>query len=51
MVANLLQNARSRPIVSPFLPTLLRSGLMYLLLNNTVAGDREERWLFAKDSY
>lgn len=49
MVANLQQNAKARPIVSPFLPTLLRSGVMYLLLNSAVRWDKEERWLFGKD--
>ena len=51
-VANLQQNPQQRAVVSPYLPTLLRTGLMYLLINPSIQDEacavKEERWLLAK---
>lgn len=51
LVANLEQNPLTRPIISQWLPSLLRSGIMWLLVAEAPQGDHtQERWLLAKDA-
>lgn len=61
MVANLHQNPQKRPVVGYRLPTLLRQGCMWLLLNRSTAADDnadtdtdtnlEERWLLPSNTH
>lgn len=51
MVANLHQNPQKRPIVGHRLPTLLRQGCMWLLLNQDKGLPMEERWLLPSDTW
>ena len=67
MICNLLQNPHSRPIVSSWQPALLRQGVMWLLLEDSVVPfsptsskkvpnprpkiGMEERWLLTKATH
>lgn len=49
-VCNLHQNPQHRCIVSALLPTLLRNGCMWLLLDPELSKEKEERWLLSDDT-
>ncbi len=51
MICNLSQNPKRKAVVSEFLPTLLQSGIMWLLRPLDAKDDgAEERWMLSKDT-
>ncbi|CAK9068160.1 unnamed protein product [Durusdinium trenchii] len=53
LLANLQQNPKVRPVVSEYCPTLLRKGMMFLILRPCSLGSgpvREERYLLPKET-